>query len=143
MQRAVEAGECIAWLLTNRDDGAVVGTLDIFKLEPAHRRCEFGYSLASSCWGRGWMTEAATAALDWAFAHLPLDRIEADTDPRNTASIRLLERLGFTREGTLREKWRVGDEVSDSAVFGLLRREWEEKEEGGRNPEFTPPSLHP
>ena len=47
-----------------------------------------------------------------------------DTDPRNTASIRLLERLGFQQEGHFRERWVVDGEVSDSAMFGLLRREW-------------------
>ena len=49
-----------------------------------------------------------------------LNRLEADIDPRNVASAGLLERLGFVREGLLRERWIVGDEVSDSALYGLL-----------------------
>jgi len=51
---------------------------------------------------------------------LRLNRIEADIDPRNVASAGLLERLGFVREGVLRERWIVGDEASDSALYGLL-----------------------
>jgi RimJ/RimL family protein N-acetyltransferase len=70
------------------------------------------------------MHEALLALLDFGFGELDLNRIEADIDPRNSTSARTLERLGFTREGYLRERWIVGDEVSDTALYGLLRREW-------------------
>ena len=66
------------------------------------------------------MREAASAVIDHAFGTLRLNRLEADIDPRNVASAGLLERLGFAREGLLRERWIVGDEVSDSALYGLL-----------------------
>jgi ribosomal-protein-alanine N-acetyltransferase len=56
---------------------------------------------------------------------MDLRRLEADTDPRNAPSIRALERLGFVREGLLRERWVVAGEVSDSALLGLLRRDWD------------------
>ena len=62
--------------------------------------------------------------LDWGFRALGLHRIEADIDPRNAASRRLLARLGFTSEGTLRERFFVGDEATDSEIFGLLREQW-------------------
>lgn len=70
------------------------------------------------------MHEALQALLEFGFGELDLNRIEADIDPRNSASARTLERLGFTKEGYLRERWIVGDEVSDTAIYGLLRREW-------------------
>ena len=60
----------------------------------------------------------------FAFEELGLRRIEADVDPRNEASIRLLERLGFQREGYLRERWLVDQEINDTVFYGLLRREW-------------------
>jgi len=62
--------------------------------------------------------------LDWGFDELDLNRVEADIDPRNAPSARALERLGFTREGHLRERWIVGGEISDSWIYGLLAREW-------------------
>jgi RimJ/RimL family protein N-acetyltransferase len=77
------------------------------------------------------MHEALTAVIDYAFGPLGLRRLEADTDPRNGASLRTLERLGFTREGLLRERWQVGDEIPDSALWGLLAREWRERRPGG------------
>ncbi len=122
--RVFQSREAVPWILERRDTGELVGTCDLFRLDSQNLRCECGYSLASSAWGRGWMRHALGTAIAWGFAHLPLERIEADTDPRNTASIRLLKRLGFRLEGTLRERWRVAGEVSDSAMYGLLRREW-------------------
>jgi RimJ/RimL family protein N-acetyltransferase len=53
-----------------------------------------------------------------------LRRLEADVDPRNENSMRILEKLGFQREGLLRERWNVGDEIQDTAFLGLLAREW-------------------
>ena len=55
-----------------------------------------------------------------------LNRVQAETDTRNVASARVLEKLGFVREGTLREDCVVNGEVSDSWVYGLIRREWRE-----------------
>ena len=62
--------------------------------------------------------------LDHAFDTLGLRRIEADIDPRNTSSCKLVERMGFVREGLLRDRWCVAGEVSDSALYGLLALEW-------------------
>jgi RimJ/RimL family protein N-acetyltransferase len=66
-----------------------------------------------------------TAALDYAFVELDLNRIEADIDPRNEASAKLLERKGFVKEGYMRERWIVNGEICDTVFYGLLRRDWE------------------
>jgi RimJ/RimL family protein N-acetyltransferase len=73
------------------------------------------------------MHEALRRMLDIAFVQFELNRIEADIDPRNTASARSLERAGFAREGLLRERWIVNGEVSDSALYGLLRKDWQSR----------------
>ena len=70
------------------------------------------------------MHEALQALLGFAFHALDLNRLEADIDPRNHASARTLERLGFQREGHMRERWIVKGEVTDTWWYGLLRREW-------------------
>ena len=62
--------------------------------------------------------------LQWAFDTLDLNRVQAEADTRNPASARVLEKLGFVLEGTLREDCVVNGEVSDSWVFGLLERDW-------------------
>ena len=71
------------------------------------------------------MHEALTALLEYAFVERDLNRLEADIDPLNIGSANALLRLGFKQEGYLPERWIVGGQVSDSALYGLLRREWE------------------
>lgn len=77
------------------------------------------------------MHEALQTLLRYAFQTLDLNRLEADIDPRNVASARTLERLGFQKEGHLRERWIVNDEISDTWLYGLLRREWLERSSAG------------
>ena len=106
------------------EDNQFIGNCTLFSLHRQNRRAEVGYVLARPYWGHGYMHEAMTAMLDCAFNDMKLHRLEADIDPRNAASARTLERLGFQKEGLLRERWIVGEEVSDSALYGLLASEW-------------------
>ncbi|MGI4860969.1 MAG: GNAT family N-acetyltransferase [Janthinobacterium lividum] len=116
-------GENLICALVLRATGEVIGDCTLCRPDVSNRRAEIGFCLQRLHWGRGYMREATSALLDHAFGALHLHRIEADIDPRNDASARLLERLGFIREGLLRERWRVGGEVSDSALYGLLKRD--------------------
>ena len=104
-------------------DGAFVGWCGLTRWNPDFRSAALGYCLAEAAWGHGFATEGAAALLTWAFETLDLNRVQAETDTRNLASARVLEKLGFVREGTLREDCVVNGEVSDSWVFGLLARE--------------------
>lgn len=106
-------------------DGAFVGWCGLTQWDPGNRSASLGYVLDGAMWGHGYATEAAHALLRWAFDTLDLNRVQAEADTRNVASARVLEKLGFVREGTLREDCVVNGEVSDSWVFGLLRREWQ------------------
>lgn len=123
-RRKVAAGEYVQLAISLAGDDSLLGTCTLFSFYAQCRRAELGYALARPAWGKGYMHEALTALLDFGFGELGLHRVEADADPRNTHSTRSLERLGFTREGLLRERWIVGDEVSDTAFYGLLAREW-------------------
>ena len=86
---------------------------------------ETGYILSAEYWGRGLAREAIAAALDHVFGPRGARRVFADTDPDNAASIALLERLGFTREGLLREEWRTHLGIRDTLILGLLASEWD------------------
>ena len=92
--------------------------------DAVYRSALLGYCLDEPAWGQGFATEAAGALLQWAFNTLDLNRVQSEADTRNAASGRVLEKLGFSHEGTLRENCIVAGEVSDSWVYGLLRREW-------------------
>jgi [ribosomal protein S5]-alanine N-acetyltransferase len=107
-------------------DGAFIGWCSIMNWDTNYRTAMIGYCFSDSAWGHGFATEAARAALQWAFDTLNLNRVQSGADTRNRASERVLEKLGFVREGTLRESCIVNGEVSDESVYGLLRREWKQ-----------------
>ncbi len=104
--------------------GTLIGTCTLHAIHGASRRAELGYALAHAHWGRGYMHEALVRFVGYAFDELALHRLEADIDPDNVPSARSLRRLGFVREGLLRERWIVNDAISDSEMYGLLRHEW-------------------
>jgi RimJ/RimL family protein N-acetyltransferase len=116
----------LKWGVADAATDQLMGTVTLIGIDLSHRRAEVGYALARMHWGQGYILEALRAVLKYAFDELNLHRIEADVDPRNTASIKTLERLGFQREGYLRERWQVGGEIQDALFYGLLRPDWEE-----------------
>ena len=119
-----ENNSMLKWGLALRDSNTVIGTTTLFHLSLENGRAEIGYAMARAHWGKGYMNEALNALVTHAFEAMELRRLEADVDPRNAASIRTLERLGFQREGFLRERWHVNGEIQDALFYGLLRREW-------------------
>lgn len=114
----------LRWSISRPADDRMLGHVSLFNFSEQSGRADIGYGLARRHWGQGFMHEALIAVVDHAFGPMDLRRLEADIDPRNLASLRALERLGFAREGLLRERWQVGDEISDSALMGLLARDW-------------------
>jgi RimJ/RimL family protein N-acetyltransferase len=93
-------------------------------LNDNRRQAEIGFSLASAYQGRGFAAEAVRAVLDHLFRVQGLHRVSAECDARNTASARLLERVGFTREGRLRQHTWTKGEWTDDLLFGVLAGEW-------------------
>lgn len=117
-------GSSLQLAIERNADGAFLGVCLLFNIVARSARAEIGYILGREHWRQGYISEALPALVTHAFGVLDLNRLEADIDPRNTASQRVLERLGFRREGLLRERWIVRGEKSDSALYGLLRAEW-------------------
>lgn len=124
-RQLAEEGNGARVVLERASDGAFIGWCGLSGWNPDFRSASLGYCLDDVVWGHGYATEAARALLQWAFETLDLNRVQAEADTRNAASGRVLEKLGFVREGTLREDCVVNGEVSDSWVYGLLRREWQ------------------
>ena len=128
LQREIAGGNesetMFKWGIALRDSNKIIGTTTLFNLNLDNGRAEIGYAMAHAYWGKGYMNEALKALVSHVFEVMELRRLEADVDPRNVASIRTLERLGFQREGFLRERWHVNGEIQDAFFYGLLRREW-------------------
>ncbi|MEG0919636.1 MAG: GNAT family protein [Anaerovoracaceae bacterium] len=119
----------ICWKIKWLETGEIIGSIG---LEPDKRRedvnsKEMGYSLAHDFWGKGIMTEAAVAVRDYAFEEFGLEVLAIQTGPTNDRSQRIIKKLGFTYEGTLRKAYKIYDgSVRDVLAYSLLRSEWEQ-----------------
>jgi [ribosomal protein S5]-alanine N-acetyltransferase len=124
-------GDTLQCVIVRRDTGDVIGACLLFKVVEASARGEIGYVLGRSHWGKGYASEALSAFIERIFVELSLFRLEAEIDPRNDGSARVLQRLGFLQEGLLRQRWRLKGETTDSALYGLLRPDWLAANPGG------------
>lgn len=122
-QERFDRNEEIVFGIEERASGALAGVIGLIP-EP-HDQAEFGYWIGRPFWNRGYATEAAGAVIDYAFATLGLNRVEAMHFTRNPASGRVMEKCGMHLEGTLRQARKKWDEYVDVRVYAILRSEWE------------------
>ena len=119
-----ERRDLLNWMIADARSDRMIGTCTLYELQPEHLRCGIGYALSPQCQGRGLAREAVSLALHCAFEMLDFHRVEADVEPRNDRSARLLLALGFEHEGRLRQRFVSGEEIQDSDIYGLLRDRW-------------------
>jgi len=123
--RDIEAtGLAFQFVVVLKSAERAIGTCLLFRFDEGSARAELGYALGRAYWGQGFMREALTALLDSAFGTMGLRRLEDEVDTANAPSARLLQRLGFTNEGLLRQRWMTNGKAKDVEVYGLLRNEW-------------------
>ncbi len=103
-----------------KSTGELIGKCMLFSYEQESKRAEIGFGIGTQHWGQGFVAEAGKALLEYGFDTLGLRRVEAEIDPENVSSAKALERLGFIKEGLLRQRWEINGIVSDSALYGLL-----------------------
>jgi len=127
-------GTALQFVIVDKQAGQAIGTCLLFGHDEGSARAELGYVLARNRWGRGLMHEALAALVGCAFTRMGLRRLEAEVDPRNGASGRVVQRLGFLREGLLRQRWMNQGQPCDVETYGLLRHEW---------PGLTAPAARP
>jgi ribosomal-protein-serine acetyltransferase len=106
------------------DGTAIAGICGFHSFVWAHRATSLGYWLSEGAQGKGLVTEAIRELLDYAFGPLELHRVELRAAPDNARSLAVAQRLGFTREGVLRDAERVGERWVDSVVHSMLSGEW-------------------
>lgn len=111
-------------------DGEAIGHVGM-TLYAGHGRIDLYYGLAPAHWGKGYMTEAVRAAIDAGFtAHPGVNRIQAEANPENPASLRVMQKAGMTAEGVLRQHVVMHGVATDQVMCSILRREWEAAREG-------------
>ncbi len=119
-----KANNQIRWGITLRENGLYLGSAGFWRWQKAHRRGEIGYELGRNHWGNGYMKEALAPILAFGFESMNLHSVEANLDPNNARSARLLEGLGFRREAHFRECFFVRGEFCDTYAYSLLAREF-------------------
>ena len=117
------------WTVLARRDGQLpddqfIGMVNYHARQPWNRRLALGWILIPCFQGRGYMQEAISAVLSHCFTTLNTHRVEAEIEPENVRSARLAQRLGFQREGLLRDRLFVGNRPRTQQMYALLRSEW-------------------
>jgi [ribosomal protein S5]-alanine N-acetyltransferase len=117
------AGRSVAFAVTISPGGELCGSVGLV-ITPAHERAEIGYWIGVPYWGQGFATEAASAVMAFGFEKLRLNRIYASHFAGNTASQRVLEKIGMCHEGPSRQHIRKWNRFIDLENYGLLRSEF-------------------
>ncbi len=120
-QQQTDQGFRVAITLTERDE--LIGTCGFHNWKKPHYKAEIGYDLMPEYWGHGIMTEAVGALIAFGFREMELNRIEAFVDPVNSASAKLLLRLGFRHEGLLRDAFFEKGSFVDADIYSVLKAE--------------------
>ncbi|WP_437589925.1 GNAT family N-acetyltransferase [Sorangium sp. So ce1000] len=120
LKRAHQEGAQLRWGINVRGSEQLIGAVGFFRFAMAHYRSEITYELARTASGKGYMTEALRAVVRFGFEQLDLHTIEAGIDPGHGPSLRVAERLGFQREGYLRENYFFQGKFYDTILCTLF-----------------------
>jgi RimJ/RimL family protein N-acetyltransferase len=110
-----------------RPQGVLAGSVSVRDLDRAHYQAELGFWIGEPFWGQGLATEALRCVLSFTFGPLGLNRLHAHHMARNPASGRVLEKVGFRREGLLRQRVIKWGRFEDVVILSLLRQDWEKQ----------------
>ena len=114
----------IRWGIVRKGDDNLIGTCGYYDWNKTACRAEIGYDLDPAHWGQGIMTEALCAVLKYGFEKMGLNRVQAIIDSKNIRSMKLVHRLGFKKEGVLRQRSYFNGQFLDDVCFSLLKKEW-------------------
>jgi ribosomal-protein-alanine N-acetyltransferase len=114
----------VRWGISELGNAKIIGTCGFNFWNKQYSSSPLGYDLLPSYWNKGIITEAVKEILRFGFEEMKLNRVQAITFPENVPSIRVLEKLGFQNEGTLREWGFLKGRFQDVYCYSLLRREW-------------------
>ena len=120
LQELERTNEGINWAITLKEEDKLLGTVGLFNFSNQHYRCEIGYMLHPDYQRKGIVQEALDAILDHAFNVFKVHSIEANVNPENAASKKLLERNGFVKEAYFKENYYFNGKFLDSVIYSLL-----------------------
>lgn len=113
--------QAIRYTIIERQSNEIIGSCGFNLIDFESEKAEIGYDIAKAYWGKGYAPESINALLDYAFQTLGLNRIEAKVEPENANSIKVLHKLNFTFEGTLRQYEKAKENFIDINMYARLR----------------------
>lgn len=119
----INNNEAITWAINLKNDPKLIGTIGFWRIIKEHFRAEIGYLLHPDYQGKGIMQEAVEEVLDFGFRTLKLHSIEANVNPNNLASIKLLERNQFVKEAYFKENYYYDGKFLDTVIYSLINME--------------------
>lgn len=127
IQENIEGNIAVAWHIEEKESHVPVGQIGYYRNDKDNHRGEVGYMLSPEQQGKGLASEALKAALDYGINTLGFHSIEANVNPGNDASVKLLEKHGFVKEAHFRENHYFDGKFLDSAIYSLLASEWKSR----------------
>lgn len=126
-QEGNKSGEMLTWIMADKSTDDMIGFMGFWRINWDHYRAEIGYAILEDYFGQGYTSEAMPAVLDYVFNNTEIHSINADINPKNGASRRVLQKNGFVKEGLFRESYYRADTntFEDSEMYGLLKSEWD------------------
>jgi len=112
--------KAIRYAIIELQSNRIIGSCGYNTLDFTNAKAEIGYEMSKQYWGKGYAQEAIRALLDYAFSTLQLVRIEAKVEPENINSVRVLQKLNFTFEGTMRKCEKSKDTLIDLSIYSKL-----------------------
>lgn len=116
----IASNEMINWKISIKGDPTLIGTIGFYYIKPEHYRAEIGYMLLPEFQGKGYVSEAIAAVVNYGFEAMGLHSIEAAVDPENIASCAVLEKCGFVREAYFKENEFYNGKFLDTVVYSKL-----------------------
>ncbi len=127
VQDAIKNSDGITWGITLKNKPELIGTIGFWRTIKEHYRAEIGYILHPDFWGKGIMQEAITAVIKYGFEEMNLHSIEANVNPDNAASIKLLEKNGFIKEAYFKENYYFDGKFLDTTIYSLIISDYEKR----------------
>ncbi len=116
----IQNNEAINWAIVHKESQQAIGYIGFWNFQPQHYRSEIGYVLHPDFWNQSIIPEAMKAALGYGFNEMDLHSVEANVNPENIGSIKVLEKLRFVREAYFRENYYYNGKFLDSAIYSLI-----------------------
>jgi [ribosomal protein S5]-alanine N-acetyltransferase len=120
VKNSFDAQEGVLWGINIKGNDDLIGTIGLWNMQKEHYRIEIGYMLNPDFWNKGIMSEAMTAANDYAFNVLNFHSIKANINPENIASIKICEKAGFLKEAHFKENYFYKGKFLDSVIYSKL-----------------------